>query len=150
MRLFEFWQRWLLTVGCLLVVFGALLAFLNQTWIFNAILHPIDVIFWPDGDKPSTIIPFQAWIYGVLGMTVAGWGVFVIFLAQYPFKQRERWVWNCLFVGITLWFVADSAISAYFGVFFNVVFNAVLAGLMYLPLLATWTPFGSGGRGALE
>ncbi|VAW40610.1 hypothetical protein MNBD_CHLOROFLEXI01-4485, partial [hydrothermal vent metagenome] len=49
----------------------------------------------------------------MLGTTVAGWGIFMAFLAQYPFKAREKWVWNCFAVGITVWYITDTAISAY-------------------------------------
>ena len=70
---------------------------------------------------------FQRFVYGVLGMTVAGWGVFFIYVARYPFRRRERWAWTCIFAGITLWFIPDTAISAYFGVYVNVALNVTIA-----------------------
>ena len=138
----EFWNRWLLFVGWLLVVFGLLLGFLNQTQLFDvAFNRQIDPVFWPTGIATESIAFFQAWIYGVLGATVSGWGVFVVFLAAYPFKKRERWAWNCIAAGITLWYIADTSISLYFGVTFNAVVNTVLAGLVCAPLLATREEF---------
>lgn len=82
-------------------------------------------------------MPFQRFIYGVLGMTVAGWGVFFSYVARYPFRRRERWAWTCIFAGITLWFIPDTAISAYFGVYVNVALNMTIALLVYVPLIAT-------------
>ena len=70
-----------------------------------------------------------------------GWGVFVVFLARHPLRKRERWAWFCLFIGITLWFLVDTAISSYFGVFFNVLVNSALAVLVYIPLIATRSAF---------
>lgn len=138
----EFWNRWLLFAGWLLVVFGLLLAFLNQTHLFDvAFNRQIDPVFWPAGVAAESIDSFQSWIYGVLGATVSGWGVFVVFLARYPFTKRERWARNCIAVGITLWYIADTSISLYFGVTFNAVVNTVLAGLVYTPLLATRQEF---------
>jgi len=140
----KIWDRWLMLVGWLLVVFGLLLGFLNQTHLFDlAFNRQIDSVFWPNGTAVESIEKFQAWIYGVLGFTVSGWGVFVIFLARHPFSKRERWARNCIFVGITLWYITDTAISLYFGVIFNAVFNTVLAVLVYVPLVATRGEFGN-------
>ncbi|MEJ2582701.1 MAG: hypothetical protein P8127_13860 [Acidobacteriota bacterium] len=142
----EFWNRWLLLVGWLLVAFGLLLGFLNQTQLFDvAFNRQIDPVFWPSRTPTESIESFQGWIYGVLGATVSGWGVFVVCLAAHPFKKRERWAWNCIAAGITLWYVADTSISLYFGVTFNAVVNTILGGLVYTPLLATRGEFG--GRG---
>jgi len=138
----SFWDRWLLLVGWLLVTFGLSLGFFNQTPFFDlAFNRQIDSVFWPDGTLVESIEQFQAWIYGVLGVTVSGWGVFMIFLARHPFRKRQRWARNCVFTGITLWYITDTAISLYFGVIFNAVFNTTLAALVYIPLVATWGEF---------
>ena len=142
MSSFEFWNRWLVVVGWLLIAFGLAMAVLNQTWLFDLLFNRrVDPVFWPAGSAPANLESFQTWIYGVLGATVAGWGVFVVFLARNPLKRRERWAWNCIFVGITLWFLVDTAISACFGVFFNVLFNSVLTVLVFAPLIATRRDF---------
>jgi hypothetical protein len=137
-----FWDRWLLFVGWLLAVFGLLLGFLNQTRLFDvAFNRQIDSVFWSNGVPAESIELFQAWIYGVLGATVSGWGVFIVFLARYPFRRRERWARNCIAVGITVWYIADTSISLYFGVTFNAVFNTVLAFLVCAPIMATREEF---------
>ena len=138
----KFWDRWVLLVGWLLVIFGLLLGFFNQTQLFDiAFNDQINSVFWPDGVPVESIERFQAWIYGVLGVTVSGWGVFIVFLAWHPFAKRELWARNCIFAGITLWYITDTTISFYFGVTFNAVFNTGLAVLVYVPLVATWKDF---------
>jgi hypothetical protein len=147
MRDFSFWVRWLVVVGWILIGFGFALAFLNRTWLFDvAFNRRIDPAFWPGGAAPAELESFQAWIYGVLGATVAGWGIFVVLLSKNPLKNRERWAWTCLFFGFTLWFIVDTSISAYFGVYFNVVFNCALAALVYVPLAATRSQLGQKRR----
>jgi len=84
------------------------------------------------------VAAFQRWIYGVLGATVAGWGVFVYFLARFPFARRERWAWHCALVGILLWFTLDTGISLAAGVFFNVGLNSLIFLLAIIPLAFTW------------
>lgn len=138
----QFWDGWLLIVGCHLVGFGILLAFGNQTWLFETVFsHHVNSAFWPDGVFYEGIQPFQSWVFGVLGSMLSGWGVCFVYLARYPFKHRERWAWNCIFYCTTLWFIPDTAISAYYGVSINVALNVVVAVLVYLPLIATKSQF---------
>ncbi len=138
----DFWNRWFTAVGWLLISFGIAMAALPQTSVFDfAFNQRVNPVFWPTGSGAVNIEIFQAWIYGVLGATVSGWGVFVVALARHPLRKREKWAWNCLFTGITVWFLIDTAISAYFGVLFNVAFNAAIAVLVYVPLFATYREF---------
>jgi|WetSurMetagenome_2_1015567.scaffolds.fasta_scaffold257611_2 hypothetical protein len=132
------WDTWMLAVGWILVVFGILLAFANQTRLFDVVFNnQVNTVFWSSPMAPESVVSFQRFVYGVLGMTVAGWGVFFIYVARYPFRRRERWAWTCIFAGITLWFIPDTAISAYFGVTVNVALNITIALLVYVPLIAT-------------
>jgi uncharacterized BrkB/YihY/UPF0761 family membrane protein len=138
----KFWDRWLLLVGWLLVVFGLLLGFFNQTALFDVVFNrQINSAFWPDEFPVESVEIFQTWIYGVLGCTVSGWGVFMVFLARNPIRKRERWARNCIVAGITLWYITDTSISLFFGVAFNAIFNTILAVLVYVPLVATWGEF---------
>jgi len=142
MKHFNFWQKWLLFVSLYLVLFGLVLAFFGQSPLMDFIFNnQIDPVFWPEGAVPENAATFQAWIYGVLGTTVIGWGIFMAFLAQYPFKAREKWAWNCFAVGVAVWYIADTAISARYQVTFNVLFNTILFVLLGLPLLFTRKDF---------
>ncbi len=61
----------------------------------------------------------------------------MMFLALHPFKAREKWAWNCFAFGISTWFVADTAISIFYGVTFNALFNTILFFLIGMPLIFT-------------
>ncbi len=142
MKNFYFWQKWLLFVAIYLVLFGLVLAFWGQSPLLDFVFNKqIDPVFWPEGDAPGNAAVFQAWVYGVLGTTVTGWGIFMAFLAHYPFKAREKWAWNCFAVGIAVWYIADTVVSAYYQVGFNVLFNTTLLVLLGLPLLLTRKDF---------
>ena len=134
---FSFWQRWLLAVSAIVVVFGLALAFLNQTPVFDVLFNnQIDPSFWGEQDLPSEAVRFERWIYGVLGATVAGWGVFIAFIAHYPFRNRERWAWYSLAIGLLVWYVPDTALSLVYAPF-NAAFNTLLLIAVGLPLLFT-------------
>ena len=95
MKNFLFWQKWLFAVGLLLAVFGLTLAFFNQTPFFDFLFNKqINPVFWSEGQATPEAIRFQQWIYGVLGATIAGYGVTVAFLVHHPFRNKERWAWR--------------------------------------------------------
>ena len=123
MNSFNFWGKWLLIACIILIVFGLGLAFTNQSTFFNLIFNDqINPAFWGFTQIDGTLANFQSWIYGVLGATVAGWGVMVLFLIQYPFKNHEKWAWSAAVFSIGLWYLVDTAISLAYGVLFNAAF----------------------------
>ena len=141
MNNFQFWQRWLLVVSVVIVVFGLMMAFFNGTVLFQIFDRLINPVFWSAGELPEGVNEFQRFVYGVLGATMAGWGIFITFMAQYPFKSKERWAWNCIALGLGVWYVADTGISLYHGVSFNALFNTVLMIVVVPPLVFTRKEF---------
>jgi len=139
---FYFWQRWLFIVSILLLVFGLALAFFNQSPFFDFLFnHQVNPVFWKSMPLNENTSAFQHWAYGVLGATVAGWGVFLAFITHYPFRRKEAWAWNCLVLGVSLWYVVDTSLSYLSHVIFNMAFNTVLVLLLVPPLAFTRTFF---------
>ncbi|MEW6351547.1 MAG: hypothetical protein AB1646_21045 [Thermodesulfobacteriota bacterium] len=142
MRGFLFWQRWLVASGILITGFGLAMALTSGTALFDVFNRQIDPAFWGNKAPDDTAKAFQHWLYGVWGATIAGWGVFVAFVAYYPFLNREKWSRNCLVAGLVLWYLFDTALSAYHRVYFNVGFNTVLLIALMLPIIRTRKAFG--------
>jgi hypothetical protein len=136
---FRFWYRWLMAVSILLIFFGVFMAIFNPTPFFDLFNSQIDPVFWGESPLPPSTASFQAWVYGVLGATVAGWGICMAFIVYYPYRRRERWAWWALTVGIAVWYLIDTSISLAHGVVFNAAFNTLLLLLAGIPLLATRT-----------
>jgi len=137
-KIFSFWQKWLLVVGIYLILFGLALAFFNQSFLFDLLLNnQINPIFWLSQPPLESTQRFQAFVYGILGTTIAGWGVCLSFIIHYPFKQRKAWAWKCIVLAIALWFVTDTAISLFFGVTYNALFNISFLLNFAIPLFAT-------------
>lgn len=136
-----FWDRWLQLVAAVIVGFGLLLALLNNSGPMQVLFHrQIDPTFWPDG-PPLAAQAFRTWAYGILGATMAGWGVAIWALARTAFVRRERWARDALAAGVLIWFVLDTWLSLASGVTFNALFNTLFLLLMAPPLLATWRQF---------
>jgi hypothetical protein len=144
MNNFNFWQKWLFGVAFVIVIFGLALAFFNDTTLFAFFDQNINPVFWQGQIPPQAFITFKQWNYAVLGATMAGWGVCIAFMTVYPFRKRERWVWNALVSAVLLWFVVDTFFSVRFGVIFNALFNVLVLIAVALPLLFTRRYFRDG------
>ena len=148
MSSFNFWQKWLFAVSSIMAALGLFIALFNRSQIFDCVFNnQINPTFWIENAVVPGIIDFQSWIYGVLGATVTGWGILMAFIAKYPFKEKQKWSWNCLALATILWFVVDTSISIYFRVYFNAVFNTILFLAITLPLLFTRRYFIPAARG---
>ncbi len=141
MNKFRFWQRWLLVVSCVITVLGIIMAFSKLTLFFELSDKQYNPIFWGAESITTEIEKFQIWNFGVLGAVVSGWGVFFIFIARYPFRQREKWSWNAIVAGSILWFVIDTSYSIYYLVYPNIALNIILFVVIILPLIFTRKEF---------
>jgi hypothetical protein len=141
MSRFAFWQRWLFAISLLIVGFGLVLAALSGTSALDPIHRLVDPVFWGSQQVPSPAAAFRGWAYAVMGATMAGWGVFLAFVARYPFRRRERWAWNCFVLGILAWYIPDTGFSLLSGVAFNAAVNTALLALVALPLILTRRDF---------
>ncbi len=141
MERFTFWQRWLFIVGLIVTAFGILLAFFSGTILFESFNNQTDPVFWGTANIPHETKTYQHWINGVLGGVAAECGMFLSFVACYPFRRKEKWAWNCVLAALFIWFFIDTPISLYFKVYFNVLFNFVLFIAILLPLIFTRKSF---------
>jgi hypothetical protein len=146
MKRFLFWQRWLFIFSLIVIIFGLGMALLNRTPFFAVFDSQVNPVFWGSNPLPTGVNEFLGWVYGVLGATMAGWGVFLAFVARFPFRNRERWAWNALLMGLSLWYLTDTGLSLYFGVVFNAIFNTAIFILAMLPLFFTRQEFLSSDR----
>jgi hypothetical protein len=138
---FIFWQRWLLIVGLILVDMGLYMTFLKGTPYFALFDNLVNPIFWASAIAPANVTEFQGWVYGLWGVAVTVWGTFLAFIAHYPFKQKEKWAWNCVFATVLLWYLPAAFVSLQFNAVLNVVANTAFLILLILPLIFTRKDF---------
>ena len=96
---------------------------------------------------PNNVYAFKAFIYGVLGASMAGWGMLFAFIVYYPFRQKEKWAWNALLAGFTLWFPFGLYVSFRAGVYANIVGVVVFFVLVMVPLFFTRKDFSHSQEG---
>ena len=138
MKKFLFWQKTLMFSALYIIAVGLVIALFNHSEWFKIIFNiNIDSSFWSDNNLSPNILEFQNWIYGVLGSTVVGWGIILLFIIHYPFKKKEKWAWNCIFISMSVWYILDTSISVYHEVYFNAIFNTLIFAIFICPLLLT-------------
>jgi hypothetical protein len=137
---FDFWHKWLLTVCFIVIVFGLIMALLSWTPLFNVFNGLVNDVFW-QGDKPIGLEQYRLWVYGMLGATMIGWGITLAYIVLNPFVKQEKWSWNAIAVGLTVWFIMDTSLSVYTKAYFNVGINILLIVLAGIPLLMTRKSF---------
>ena len=138
MNNFLFWQRWLLVLAIAFVVLGALMTLPFGANLFDGLINPV---FWKNGAIPHDVNAFKAFIYGVLGAAMVGWGILFAFIVYYPFRQKEMWAWNCLLAGFAIWFPFGLYVSIRGGVYANVVGDIIFFVLVLVPLFFTRKEF---------
>ena len=140
---FRFWCGWLGVAAYATIAFGLGLALGSTSAPVAALLlHPTNAIFWGAAAPDPVTVAYQGFVHGVLGATVAGWGVLMLAVARAAFRRRERWAWRAMAGALLAWFVPDTAISIAYAVWPNVALNVAVAALLGLPLVATRRAFG--------
>ena len=145
MKSINFWQKWLLVVTILIILFGLLLLVPNKSILFDRLFNDrMAAIFWPETAVSPGVIQFQKWIFGVLGATMVGWGIMMAFIISVPFRKGELWAWNCIAIGIFCWYILDTVVSTYYQAIFNSILNTIILFLFLPPLMATYKHFRHG------
>ncbi|WP_424359699.1 hypothetical protein [Methanocella sp. MCL-LM] len=138
---FSFWQKWLLAVSGIIIFFGLVIALLSWSPVFVVFNTLVNGTFWPGTGPDESIQRFTLWAYGMLGATMAGWGLTLAFIVNGPFGKKEKWSRDAIAAGVVLWFVIDTFMSVYTGAYFNVGVNVLVLVLAGLPLLMTLKEF---------
>lgn len=114
------------------------------SWFFSVVMGLLFIfgLVFAFTDMRSLPVSNEAvlpWVTGMLGATMMGWALTGLLVGRYGFHRNEKQLLKIVLYGVLVWFIADTAFSAYLGVYFNVVVNALI-------LLAVLYPLGRGIR----
>ena len=139
---FMFWQKWLVWANVLTVVVGLLVAFAGNSQVFAYHNSFTSRIFFEEKIITGDTLAFKNWLFGIIGGTIVGFHVLMIFIAQNAFKNKEKWAYQAMWAGLLSWFLIDSGVSYYYGAIHNIVMiNIVALTLIVIPLLMTRKEF---------
>jgi hypothetical protein len=139
---FIFWQRWLFYSSLLFALFGVIFAIYGNNPLFLPYNRGLASVFWNTYEIPKEVLPFQTFIWGPLGATIACCYVLLAYIAWYPFLKKEKWARNAIIAAFSVWVILDSFICIKFGVYFQIyIINLFSIITKSLPIIFTWKEF---------
>lgn len=139
---FIFWQRWLFYSSLLFAFSGIGFAFFGNNFLFQSYNEMLAKVFWQNSHFSPHADVFRTFIYGPLGGTIACCYILLAYIAQYSFKEKQKWARNAIIVAFSVWVVIDSAVCIYFGIYAQIyIINIFSATVKALPIIFTWKDF---------
>ncbi|WP_194778136.1 hypothetical protein [Pararhodonellum marinum] len=139
---FKFWQKWLTWANVLTLTVGLLVAFAGNSLIFGLHNSFSQEVFFDGEPFTEQTLKFKNWLFGIIGGTIVGFHVLMIFISENAFKNKEKWAYWAMWLGLCSWFLIDSLLSIYHGALYNVLMiNLVALFLIGLPLTFTFKAF---------
>jgi hypothetical protein len=137
---FVFWWRWLLAATGAVLAFGLSMVLLpgptQQLFSFIYLSSPHGSAVF--GEAAVVYIKF---ISAVLGATMFGWSVALLYVLFGSFRRRNIEGWRTVTVSVGAWFIPDTTYSLWSGYWQNAVLNIILLALFAVPLAATAKAF---------
>ncbi len=137
MRATTLWIRWMEVVAGLMVAMGVAMAVLGGTSAMGVLNDRLDPAFWGDATVTGPAADYRAWLFAVLGGTMAGWSTAMILLIRNGIANGIRWAWNAVALGLIVWYPLDTGYSLGHHVWINAIGNTVILLAMAIPLVKT-------------
>lgn len=142
LRQFIFWQKWLTYANVMTIIVGLLVAFTGNSIFFELHNDSSAELFFNSSEFHPDVLKFKNWLFGIIGGTIVGFHVLMVFICENAFKRKERWAYGAMWAAMISWFVIDSGISYYYGAVHNILLiNLIAMVLIGLPLLMTRKAF---------
>lgn len=114
-------EIWISIAGIIGILFGIFYSFFGLSGFpAYGVLIPKDVI--------------TPWSNGLYGSTFIGFSVLLFFVGRHAFQKNDTRLMKALLYGIYSWLIVEAAFSVYYGVYFNVVVDILLAIVLGYPL----------------
>ncbi|MEI8304876.1 MAG: hypothetical protein WCG13_16450 [Burkholderiales bacterium] len=137
-----FWYRWLQAVTAGTILFGLAMALLPEPT-----RHGFSLLVYGEASALAAfgpgVQPYLMLAHGVMGSVMVGWGLALWLTLRGPFRRGERHGWDVFVISLAGWFVPDTTISLWTGLWPNAVLNVAFALAFGVPLLACRSRFGA-------
>ncbi|SHN34984.1 hypothetical protein SAMN04488057_12426 [Cyclobacterium lianum] len=146
---FHFWTNWLLIVNSITVFIGMLIAFFGNSFLFEYHNKGTGNLFFGGRNIPLEILTFKNWLFGIIGATISGFHLLMVFIVHFAFRKKQIWARNAIALAMVTWFALDSGLSLYYGAYYNIyLINIPSFVIIVLPLIVTWKEFSGNGASA--
>ena len=136
----NFWWRWLVIADISVMLFG-----LMQSLFPNLVRQGFSLMVFGSASYieafPQDAIRYITLTHAVMGATMIGWSVSMMYTLFTQFRKGEWHGWLSLVVALTLWFIPDTTMSIATGFWQNAVLNTIFLALFAIPLASTYRIF---------
>ena len=120
------------------IIVGIILPFTVDSWLFTYYNRQMLAAFNTDSAEALELGKFML---GILGPTIASWGVIFLFLVRHAYGTRSKSAWYYMLAAIIGWSAYDMALSILAGVYLNVLIDLVVLILLLTPLILSRSHF---------
>ena len=139
---FLFWQKWLVVISCAGIVLGFLFPFLSSVdFIAAGYNQALAEAFFGQKQLPENVLIYNQWVWAMLGAVISAWSICLLFLALYPFRNREKWAWYCIGSSLIITFIIDAGVSVYFKFYTEIIVALLWFVSCIIPIIATYKHF---------
>lgn len=134
------WFRWLQWATAGTILFGLALAMLPEMARqgFSLMVYGDSGALAAFGPAAQ---PYLTLAHGVMGSVMVGWGLALWLTLHGPLHRGERHGWNVFALSLAGWFVPDTTVSLWTGLWPNAVLNTVFGLAFAVPLVAIRSGF---------
>jgi hypothetical protein len=125
-------KRFLQIIAGLHIVGGVLLPFLAELAIFNFYYQHLPDAF---NSEILGLGPGTKFLVGILGPTIASWGILFLYVVNTAFANPNRRSWWFIVMACLVWAPYDSVLSIYYGVYLNALLNFIVFVAIMIPML---------------
>ncbi len=135
-------MRWLFWANVMTLCVGLLAAFAGNSLVFEWHNDGTRATFFNGAALSPEVLALKNWLFGIIGGSIVGFHLLMLFIIKNSFAQKERWAYWALWAGLLSWFVVDSSLSIYYQAYHNLyLINLVALILIGFPLLMTRKAF---------
>lgn len=131
-------RQFLSLLAILHIIVGLILPFIANTRLFNYYNEKMLVAFNTSSIESLELGKFMI---GILGPSIASWGVLFLFLVQHAYRTGSSTAWITMIIAIVGWSIYDMALSVYAGVYLNLLIDCFVMSLLLIPLILTKSHF---------
>ncbi|MFX1534474.1 MAG: hypothetical protein ACFFDI_09665 [Promethearchaeota archaeon] len=131
------WSKWIISFSFIIIVAGFCLSFVYP-FLFPQMTEPflIEITGMTFSELTSGHVKFYNLLSGIIGGTMIGWGIILMFLGYRLMKQPEDWIWTAITISLILWYAFDTLTSILAGSSLNVILNSIFLIIALPPLIA--------------
>ncbi|MEE9345437.1 MAG: hypothetical protein V3U88_07500 [Methylococcales bacterium] len=116
-------KRFLQLIAILHIIGGLLLPWLVQTPLADDYVLSIMQNFQVNESDSDQLVRF---LVGILGPTIASWGVLLLYVVNSFFHQPTMTTWWTIIIAGLIWAPYDSWLSIQHGIYLNAIFNGIV------------------------